>query len=91
MVIVRGAYLFPNDMHTSAAASTTNVQQMDGTDAATNLKYLSLTLGGKPATGCTLYNHPRGSDPAAGRCAGVQLDLSNRVIRVRDGDHDEAS
>lgn len=76
MVIVRGAYLFPNDMHTSAAASTTNVQQMDGTDAATNLKYLSLTLGGKPATGCTLYNHPRGSDPAAGSASPPSTEYS---------------
>ncbi len=63
---IKGAFLFPNDMHVSAAASVTNVQQMDGVDATLNLKYLRVTLGGKTATACTIYSHPRGSDPAAG-------------------------
>ncbi|EKX38196.1 hypothetical protein GUITHDRAFT_115740 [Guillardia theta CCMP2712] len=66
-VRIRGAYLFPNDMHIDGVASVTNVQLMNGKDAITNLKYLQVKIGGNVADACTLYNFPRGNDPAGTR------------------------
>jgi len=66
-VRIRGAYLFPNDMHINGVASVTNIQLMNGQDATTNLKYLQVNIGGNVADGCTLYNFPRGNDPAGTR------------------------
>ena len=63
-VRITGAYLFPNDMHVSKAASVTNVQLMTGKDVSLNLQYLQVLIGGKEATGCTLHTFPRGVDPA---------------------------
>ena len=64
-VRIKGSYLFPNDMHAASAASVTNVQRMTGPDVTLNLQYLEVLVGGKKATGCTLYTYPRGVDPAA--------------------------
>ena len=63
-VRIKGAYLFPNDMHVAAAASVTNVQRLDGPDVTLNLQYLQVLVGGKAASSCTLYTFPRGVDPA---------------------------
>jgi hypothetical protein len=61
---IRGAFLFPNDMHPAAAAFVTNVQRLTGPGVTLNLQYLDVQAGGKKATGCTLYTYPRGVDPA---------------------------
>jgi len=77
-VRIKGAYLFPNDMHAAAAASVTNVQRMVGTDVTLNLQYLQVLIGGKEATGCTLYTYPRGVDPAqASRATGTDDDTTD--------------
>lgn len=65
---IQRIFLFPNDMHVSSSASVTNVQRMTGPDVTLNLQYLQVLVGGKTATGCTLYTFPRGNDPLQATC-----------------------